>query len=94
MGDNQPGADRWCRNCGSNWAQAAADARTLGFAPEFASGVYSCCRIAQWADEQWLAWVIAAEEDGNVAEDVTRPLEISEPASELIDVPSRKPREL
>ena len=90
MGDNQPIINGLCRHCGCNRAQAAADARALGFEEEFASGIYTCCQVVQWADEQWLAWLNAAEQDDKIAEDVTRPLEISEPAGEFVHVRSRK----
>ena len=48
----------------------------LGFQEEFQAGVYSCCQVVAWADEQWLAWTEAAAEDGRSAEEATRPLEI------------------
>jgi len=94
MGDNQPVINRLCRHCGCNQAQAAADARALGLEEEFASGIYTCYQVVQWADEQWLAWLNAAEQDGKMAEDVTRPLEISEPTREFVHVRSRKPQGL
>jgi hypothetical protein len=64
-----------CRTCGYTASQAIADARTLGFQRELQNGVYTCCQIAAWADEQWLAWLEAAEEDGKSADAVTQPLE-------------------
>ena len=48
----------------------------LGFQEEFQAGVYSCCQVVMWADEQWLALTEAAAEDGRSEEEVTRPLEI------------------
>jgi hypothetical protein len=48
----------------------------LGFQEEFQGGVYTCCQVVAWADEQWLAWTEAAAEDGRSEEEVTRPLEI------------------
>jgi hypothetical protein len=91
MGNEQLMINGLCRHCGCNQAQAAADARALGFEEEFASGIYTCCQVVQWADEQWLAWLNAAEQDGKLPEeDVTRPLEISEPAREYVHVRSRK----
>jgi hypothetical protein len=50
----------------------------LGFQEEFKAGVYSCCQVVAWADEQWLAWAEAAAEDGKSEADATRPLEIME----------------
>ena len=82
-----------CRHCGCNQPQAAADARALGFEEEFASGIYTCCQMVQWADEQWLAWLHAAEQDGKVPEeDVTRPLEISAPTREYVHIRSTRPQ--
>jgi hypothetical protein len=52
-----------------------ADARTLGLQRELQNGVYTCCQIAAWADEQWLVWLEAAEEDAKSADAVTHPLE-------------------
>jgi hypothetical protein len=92
MRDNQAIINKLCRHCGCNQTQAAADARVLSFEEEFASGIYTCCQVVQWADEQWLAWLEAAEQDGKMAEDVTRPLEINEPAPEFVHIRSRKPQ--
>jgi hypothetical protein len=52
-----------------------ADARTLGFERELQNGFYNCCQIAAWADEQWLAWIEAARQDGKAVDDITKPLE-------------------
>lgn len=78
-----------CMACGSTASQVVDDARTLGFLKELQRGTYTCCQIVVWADEQWLAWVQAAEEDGKVVNDVTRPLESSE--GETVVVPVRRP---
>lgn len=67
-----------CEHCGCTASQAAADALVLGFQEEFQNGVYSCCQVVAWADEQWLAWAEAAAEDGRPEEEVTKPLEIME----------------
>jgi hypothetical protein len=80
MGDNQPIINGVCRHCGCNQAQAAAGARALGFEEEFASGIYTCCQVVQWAGEQRLAWLNAAGQD--------------EPAREFVYVRSRKPQGL
>ena len=72
-----------CRTCGSTESQAMADARMIGFETEFQNGFYNCCQIAAWADEQWLAWLEAAHQDGKPADDITRPLEYDE--TEAID---------
>ena len=52
-----------CMNCGRTESQITADAKTLGLLQEFQSGVYTCCQIADWADEQWLAWFEATQQD-------------------------------
>lgn len=67
-----------CRNCGCTTLQATADAQVLGFRDEFESGAYTCCQVVTWADEQWLAWSEAAEEDGKSGEEATKFLEIAE----------------
>ena len=67
-----------CRQCGCTASQAAADASVLGFQDEYQAGVYSCCQVVAWADEQWLAWAEAASEDGKSEEDATKPLEVME----------------
>jgi hypothetical protein len=86
MEDNQTTVGGLCRHCGSNQPDAAADARALGFEEEFASGIYTCCQVVQWADEQWLAWSRAAEEDGKALEEVMRHLEIREPSPAYVQV--------
>jgi hypothetical protein len=67
-----------CRSCGSTRFQALADARTIGFQRELQNGVFTCCQIVAWADEQWLAWVEAAQQDGKSVDDVTSPLQCDE----------------
>ena len=67
-----------CTTCGSTKSQAIADAKTLSLKRDFQKGLYTCCQIVSWADEQWLAWLVAAEEDGKWADDVTLPLEAEE----------------
>ena len=60
-----------CTTCGRTKSQVIADAKTLSFKREFQNGLYTCCQIVVWADEQRLAWLVAAEEDGKWADDVT-----------------------
>jgi hypothetical protein len=36
----------------------------LGLVRELQRGIYTCCQIVAWADEQWLAWAEAARQDG------------------------------
>ena len=72
-----------CRNCGCTRAAAAADARAVGLLEDFLAGIYTCCQVVQWADEQWAAWQDAGREDGKAVERITEPLEI-EPDESLV----------
>ena len=78
-----------CRSCGSTKSQIIDDARTLGLLKELQRGLYTCCQVVAWADEQWLAWVEAAEEDGKAVDAVTSPLEF--PDAETVVVLVRRP---
>jgi hypothetical protein len=80
MQDEPTRVNAVCRRCGCKEAQAIADARALNFLDEFLAGIYTCCQVAQWADEQWLAWLEAGREDGKPLEEVTRPLEVESDA--------------
>jgi hypothetical protein len=91
MEDDQTRINGICRRCGCTEALAAADARALGCLDEFLAGIYTCCQVVQWADEQWIAWQEASCEDGKPIEEVTGPLEI-EPDSLLVPVRVRKPK--
>ena len=81
-----------CSACGYTESQAIADARTLGLEEELQSGLYTCCQIAEWADEQWLAWLEAAEEDGKLAHDVANLLDLDETKASLVPVRLRRPQ--
>jgi hypothetical protein len=52
-----------CKLCGCTEADSIADAKTLGLEEELQNGVYTCCQIAAWAHEQWLAWFEATNQD-------------------------------
>jgi hypothetical protein len=91
MEDDQTRINGVCRRCGCTEALAAADARAVGSLDEFLAGIYTCCQVVQWADEQWVAWQEAACEDGKPAEEVTRPLEF-QPDVQFVPVRVRKPR--
>ena len=80
-----------CTACGRTGSQAMADARSLGLELELQSGVYTCCQIAEWADEQSLAWFEATQEDGKRTDRVTEPLEL-EAEAVLVHVRSRRPQ--
>jgi hypothetical protein len=64
----------------------------VGLQEELQSGVFTCCQIAEWADEQWLAWLEAAEEDGRPTDDVTKLLESDETKAALVPVRLRRPQ--
>jgi hypothetical protein len=81
-----------CRFCGCTESQARADAIVLGLNDEFERGLYSCCQLVAWADEQWLAWTEAASEDGKPLDKVTMPLEIHEAEPEPVLVRVRSER--
>jgi hypothetical protein len=57
-----------CQQCKCTPAEAMADALFLGLEKELESGIYRCCEIVAWADEQWRAWTEAANEDCQVIE--------------------------
>ena len=77
-----------CTTCGRTESQAIADARSLGLQEELQSGIYTCCQVAEWADEQALAWFEATHEDGRPTRDVTE-LE-PEPEAALVRVRPRR----
>ena len=81
-----------CRTCGRTESQAIADARAVGLQKEFQSGIYTCCQIAQWADEQWLAWFEATRADLNRVDDVTGGPELGEAEALLVPVRLRRPQ--
>ena len=60
---------------------------------EFENGLYSCCQLVTWADEQWFAWTEAALEDGRPLDEVTKPLEIHEVEPERVLVRVRSERQ-
>ena len=76
-----------CMNCGRIESQINADAKTLGLLQELQSGVYTCCQISKWADEQWSAWFEAIEGDSKSIDDVTSSPDCDD--CELVLVPLR-----
>ena len=80
-----------CKQCGRTDAQITADAKTLGLLQEFQSGLYTCCQIAEWADEQWLAWFEATQEDSKLVDDIASRPGIDD--SECVFVPVRLRRQ-
>ena len=79
-----------CTNCKRSDSQTVADAKTLGLLQEFQCGIYTCCQIAEWADEQWSAWFEATQEDGKSVDEVTRRPEFGEAEAILVPVRFRR----
>ena len=75
-----------CTNCGRTESEGIAEARSLGLLQEFQSGSHTCCQIAEWADEQAVAWFEATREDGRPAHDITE----LEPEAEALLVRVRR----
>ena len=80
-----------CEACGLTESQALADAKTLGLLEEFKCGIYTCCQINAWAQEQWLAWFEAVEADAFRTQDGLGPVEESEAEAMLVPVRLRRP---
>ena len=80
---------RKCPKCGRTESQITADAKTLGLLQEFESGIYSCCQIVEWADEQCWAWCEATEEDRRLVDSMTGRLQVDEDDNEGAVVPVR-----
>ena len=68
-----------------------ADARTLGLEQEFQNGIYSCCQIAEWAQEQWSAWFQATEEDAKYRNAADVSAELRDEEAVLVPVRFRRP---
>ena len=78
-----------CTTCGRTEFQITADAKTLGLLQEFQSGVYNCCQIVEWADEQWLAWFEATQEDSRLVDNMAYRPQVDEGDCEGALVPVR-----
>jgi hypothetical protein len=76
-------------NCGHTESQVVADARALGLLREFQCGVYTCCQIAAWVDEQSLAWFEATTEDSRLVDNVTGCPQFNDSDSQGVLVPVR-----
>jgi hypothetical protein len=81
-----------CTICGRSESQVTADAKALGLVQELECGIYSCCQISEWADEQSLAWAKAAHEDAIYTEeqDSPRSLDAAEPTLVTVRVRRRQ----
>ena len=62
---------------------------SLGLLQELQCGVYNCCQIVQWADEQRLAWFEATEGDSGLVDNLTRRPQVDEGETEGVLVPVR-----
>jgi hypothetical protein len=81
---------RICTVCGYSESGVIADARALGLEEGFRSGSYSCCQIARWADEQWLAWLQAIREDAEAASASNSAVDSVDPEAALVYVRKRR----
>jgi|HubBroStandDraft_1064217.scaffolds.fasta_scaffold04640_5 hypothetical protein len=79
-----------CRICDSTEPQAIANAKALGLEQEFQGGMYSCCQVAKWANEQSLAWLEAAHENATPAHDLTKQAESPQTEAALVPVRFRR----
>ena len=78
-----------CTNCRRTESQITADAKTLGLLQELQSRVYTCCQIAEWADEQSLAWFEATQEDRRLVDNMTDRPHFDDSDTEGVLVPVR-----
>lgn len=81
-----------CTACGRTESEAIADAQSLGLEQDFQNGIYTCCQIAQWADEQSWAWFEATQPDSKCIDDVTGKPVMDETDALFVPVRLRKPQ--
>ena len=81
-----------CPVCGRTEFEAIVDAKAIGLQEEFERGVYTCCQVAEWADEQALAWLEATEENSSCAPREDAPPEPCEAQPVFVYVRSRRPQ--
>jgi hypothetical protein len=79
-----------CRFCQSTELQATANAKALGLEQEFEGGIYTCCQMAKWADEQSSAWLEAAHADDEPTHDLTNLSEPPQTDAALVPVRLRR----
>ena len=79
-----------CGLCGRTESEAMADAKMLGLQQEFGLKIYTCCQIAEWADEQAFAWFRAIAEDSKRIEEAPELPQLGDPEPVLIKVRSRR----
>jgi hypothetical protein len=78
--------------CGRFGEQVVADASSLGLLEEFQSGVYTCCQISEWADEQWLAWFQATQEEVERVDDFAARRTYGDAGAVLVPVRFKRPQ--
>ena len=79
-----------CRVCGYTRSQVIADARAIGLRQQFESGIYTCCQITEWANEQWSAWFEAIQEDSMRVEDMSSQCEFDDGDAMFVPVRLRR----
>ncbi len=84
--------DSVCRNCGCSECLTIANAQALGLEQEFRSAVYSCCQLAEWADEQRIAWFAASRDDAASAAEVATDAASADAELVLMPVRLRRPQ--
>ena len=82
-----------CTKCARTESQVGADAKSLGLLQEFQTGVYTCCQIVAWADEQCSAWFEATQEDNKPVDNIIDRREFDSSESEGVLVPVRLRRQ-
>jgi hypothetical protein len=78
------------RNCGCTESLAIAHAKALGLLQELQSGIYTCCQVAEWADEQLSAWLEATQQDGKGVDDVPARPDLGEAEASLVPARLRR----
>jgi hypothetical protein len=81
---------RICTVCGYSESRVIGEARALGLEEGFAERLYSCCQIARWADEQWLAWLQAIREEAEAASARNSAVDSVDPEAALVYVRKRR----
>jgi len=81
-----------CVVCRRTESEAIADANALGFRQELQLRVYTCCQIAEWADEQASAWFEALAQDVKQTDEPAAQPETREPQLVFVRLRSSRSR--
>jgi hypothetical protein len=81
-----------CANCGRSESEIFADAKALGLYQQLQCGIYTCCQISQWAEEQSAAWFEATHDDAMVADEMIRQPDVAAADPVLVPVRMRRPQ--